>query len=67
MAIYGWESLKQAEVCRREANRILLAAEAMHLLLPRPQSAHGEQHGNRSFPLFQGVAPEWEDSAEKAN
>lgn len=66
MAIYGWESLKQAELYTREANRILLAGEAMHLLLPRPTAGANEQDGNRSFPLFQGVSPEWAETAKKS-
>ena len=34
MAIYGWETLKQAEIYTRETNMALLAEEAMHLLVP---------------------------------
>lgn len=49
MAICGWERLKQAEFYTREANRILLAGEAMHLLLARPTAGADEQDGNRSF------------------
>jgi hypothetical protein len=38
MAISGWETLCQAEVYTRNANRTLLAAQAMHLLLPREKN-----------------------------
>lgn len=34
MAIYGWESPKQAALYTRQANRKRLAASAMHLLVP---------------------------------
>lgn len=34
MAIYGWESPKQAALYTRKANRKRLAASAMHLLVP---------------------------------
>jgi integrase len=34
MAIYGWESPKQAALYTRKVNRRRLAAQAMHLLLP---------------------------------
>ena len=34
MAIYGWESPKQAAIYTRKANRKRLAAGAMHLLVP---------------------------------
>lgn len=39
MAIFGWETLRQAEVYTRSANRILLAEQAMHLLVPRERRA----------------------------
>jgi hypothetical protein len=35
MAVYGWETLKQAELYTRAANRTRLAKEAMHLLVPQ--------------------------------
>jgi integrase len=41
MAIYGWETLRQAEVYTREANRTLLAEEAMHLVVPRKKNKQG--------------------------
>ncbi len=34
MAIYGWESPKQAAHYTRQANRKKLAGDAMHLLVP---------------------------------
>jgi integrase len=41
MAIYGWETLRQAEVYTRNANRARLANEAMHLLVPRERNKQG--------------------------
>ena len=41
MAIYGWETLKQAELYTREADMALLADEAMHLVVPRAQNKQG--------------------------
>ena len=38
MAIYGWETLRQAEIYTRETNRALLAEQAMHLLVPREKN-----------------------------
>jgi integrase len=35
MAMYGWESPKQAALYTRKANRKRLAGEAMHLIVPR--------------------------------
>jgi integrase len=35
MAIYGWETVRQAEVYTRAADRVRLAREAMHLIVPR--------------------------------
>ncbi len=35
MAIFGWDSPKQAAIYTRKANRKKLAAEAMHMLVPR--------------------------------
>ncbi|WP_265516508.1 hypothetical protein [Nitratireductor luteus] len=45
MAIYGWETLKEAERYTRRANRKRLAAEAMHLLVPVDETA-------TDFPTF---------------
>jgi integrase len=36
MAIFGWETLKQAEIYTRQADRKRLVGEAMHLLVPVP-------------------------------
>jgi len=44
MAIYGWESPKQAAVYTRKANRKKLAASAMHLLV-------AEQTEDENVPL----------------
>ena len=41
MAIYGWETLRQAEVYTREADRTRLAAEGMHLVVPRQGNKPG--------------------------
>lgn len=41
MAIFGWETLRQAEVYTRNANRTLLAEQAMHLLVPREKNKAG--------------------------
>jgi integrase len=41
MAIFGWETLRQAEVYTRNANRTLLAEQAMHLLLPQEKNKSG--------------------------
>lgn len=49
MAIYGWDSPKQAALYTREANRRRLAGEAMHLVVP------GEQSGDKILPLDKGV------------
>jgi integrase len=38
MAIYGWEKLEQAELYTRQANKTLLAAQAMHLVVPREKN-----------------------------
>lgn len=42
MAIYGWGTLRQAEVYTRNANRTRLANEAMHLLVPRQENDRGD-------------------------
>ncbi len=41
MAIFGWETLRQAEVYTRNANRTLLAEQAMHLLVPKERNKAG--------------------------
>ena len=41
MAIFGWETLRQAEVYTRNANRTLLAEQAMHLLVPQEKNKAG--------------------------
>jgi integrase len=41
MAIYGWETLRQAELYTRNANRTRLAGEATHLLVPRDGNKQG--------------------------
>jgi site-specific recombinase XerD len=38
MALYGWEKLEQAELYTRQANKTLLAAGAMHLIVPREKN-----------------------------
>jgi hypothetical protein len=35
MAVYGWETLRQAELYTKAANRVRLAKDAMHLLVPQ--------------------------------
>ena len=45
MAIYGWDSPKQAAVYTRKANRRRLAGDAMHLIAP---AAEGEKGTNLS-------------------
>lgn len=35
MAAYGWETMRQAELYTRKADRVRLAGEAMHLIVPR--------------------------------
>jgi hypothetical protein len=45
MAIFGWDSVKQAEVYTREAQRKRLVRKAMHLVVPdengmRPKVSH---------------------------
>jgi integrase len=49
MAIFGWDSPKQAAIYTRKANRKKLAAEAMHKLIP-------DQTENESVPLSSVVA-----------
>ncbi len=38
MAIYGWDTAKEAARYTRKANRRRLAGEAMHLVVPEPES-----------------------------
>jgi len=38
IALFGWEKLEQAELYTRQANKTLLAAEAMHLVVPREKT-----------------------------
>ncbi len=48
MAIYGWTTLKQAELYTREADKIRLADEHMHLIVP-------EQKMDEDVPPFGAV------------
>lgn len=41
MAIYGWESTKQANLYTRKARRKMMAGAAMHLIVP-PDDDHGD-------------------------
>lgn len=41
MAIFGWETLRQAEVYTRNANRTLLAEQAMHLIVAQDKNKAG--------------------------
>jgi integrase len=41
MALFGWETLRQAEVHTRNANRALLAEQAIHLLVPKERNKAG--------------------------
>lgn len=67
MAIFGWESVKQAELYTRSASRIRLAGEAMHLLIARPDSQDGERNANGSFPLSSAFESDVSHSDEKVN
>ncbi len=53
MAIYGWESPKQAALYTRKANRKKLAGAAMHLLIP-------EQKMDVKCPTFEGDFRRWD-------
>jgi integrase len=44
MAIFGWNTVKQAELYTRNANRKRLAGEAMHFLVLSEQSAPSAEH-----------------------
>jgi hypothetical protein len=59
MAIYGWETLKEAERYTRRANRKRLAAEAMHLLMPVDET-------ETDFPTFSDVADQVRKKSRKA-
>jgi integrase len=52
MAIFGWETLKQAEIYTRQADRKRLVGEAMHLLVPVPPRdddlSHPQQGGEKA-------------------
>jgi hypothetical protein len=50
MAIFGWETLRQAEVYTRSANRTLLAEQAMHLLVRREKNKSGPELSHFSIP-----------------
>jgi integrase len=50
MAIFGWETLRQAEVDTRQADRKRLADRAMYLVVPRDE----EREDNQSVPLSGG-------------
>ncbi len=50
MAIFGWETLRQAEVDTRQADRKRLADRAMHLVVPRDE----EREDNQNVPLSGG-------------
>ena len=49
MAIFGWESLRLAEVYTRTADRQRLADQGMHLLVPREtdEQEEGASHGSK--------------------
>lgn len=49
MAIFGWESMKQAELYTRQANRTKMVGDAMHLIARRKQA------GNDFVPPDRGV------------
>ena len=59
MAIFGWDSPKQAAVYTRRANRKRLAADAMHKLVPA-------QTENESVPLQKVVASGGTNGGEKS-
>jgi integrase len=62
MAIYQWESPKQAALYTRQANRKLLTGAAMHLIQPRVD----EQESNEILPLSEGVASSGSKLGKKA-
>ena len=59
MAIFGWDSPKQAALYTRKANRKRLAAEAMHKLVPG-------QTENKSVPLSEAVVSGGTNRGKKA-
>lgn len=59
MAIYGWDSPKQAAIYTRKANRRRLAGDAMHLIAPPTEAKNGT---NLSHP----EAPKDESGKESA-
>jgi integrase len=64
MAMYGWDSPKQAALYTRRANRRKLAAQGMHLI--RLAAKDSEQDGNGSVPLPAAGPTQWDDSARKS-
>ncbi len=58
MAIYGWDSPKQAALYTRKADRKRLTESAMHLVVP-------EQNRDESFPLATGVRNSGKESGSK--
>lgn len=62
MAIYGWDSPKQAARYTRKANRKRLAGDAMHLLVPNET----ERPENKSVPPKSPKSPQWDNSTKKA-
>jgi integrase len=59
MAIFGWETLKQAELYTKEVERKKLIASAMHLLVP-------EQMWDKSVPLSDPISKSGTFSGNKA-
>lgn len=50
MAIYGWETLRQAETYTRKANRKRMAGDAMHLVAPSENSLpHSQLVGQKEI------------------
>jgi integrase len=47
MAIFGWDSPKQAAIYTRKANRKRLAAQSMHLLVPTSENTVGSKVSHR--------------------
>lgn len=62
MAIYGWESPKQAALYTRKASRKRLIGDAMHLIVP----AADERPENESVPLSGVGATRWDKTPKKA-
>lgn len=57
MAIFGWDSPRQAEVYTRRANRRRLAASAMHLMVPQDGPENGKGAEVSHFPAARSVPP----------